>query len=577
MSKRRISAILWRRVNKATVDTLTGHSDGQYDIRLAQPVGMTEFFSGVPRQDETKLGGYDLHVPIESYEGANPVPGQVIRIHYMGDRSKRRDWNIPSQRPETAYPLWRRGRGLPAKATQPPAPSHYIVIVRDTEGKFHARWLTDEGVQHLPEDMKRVVQTNEIGIYDTNTPKVSDLVLDICKRLRRHFNVLIYGPPGTGKTHIMQQVIQTFAQPECYIDTEDEKTPVSTTPAGNVISRWTTFHQSYSYEEFIVGLRPDPTSRAMLSLTPTPGLLLELTEFARQPNNSSLLVIDEINRGNVSRIFGEFITLLESDKRLNEGGSESINTVQVRLPYIKPGLPVEVDTGTGKFAVPNPFTMPRRLYTLASMNSVDKSIAPLDSALRRRFHIINLAPDLVGMANFFGLKGQHGFRGRTLPDPLIDVADVRLLALALLDALNRGISFYLGPEYSLGQWYLAGLGGAISSVDEAKKILADIWQFQLLPQLEELFNARIEQLETVLRLSELGKSSNTPVYLEEPGTKVRELGGMPYLLRRNVDADNVIEFLRHVAEIEKSAPTVEAASAEAAEEDAAQEDDSQQA
>jgi 5-methylcytosine-specific restriction protein B len=211
------------------------------------------------------------------------------------------------------------------------------------------------------------------------------------------------------------------------------------------------------------------------------------------------------------------------------------------------------------------------------MNSVDKSIAPLDSALRRRFHIINLAPDLVEMANFFGLKGQHSFRGRTLPDPLIDVADVRLLALALLDALNRGISFYLGPEYSLGQWYLAGLGGAISSVDKAKKILADIWQFQLLPQLEELFNARIEQLETVLRLSELGKSSSTPVYLEEPGTKVRELGGMPYLLRRNVDADYVVEFLRHVAGIEKSAPTVEAGSAEATEEDAAQEDDSQQA
>jgi hypothetical protein len=459
----------------------------------------------------------------------------------------------------------------------PPVPSHYVVIVRDTEGKFHARWLTDEGVQHLPEDIKRVVQTNEIGVYNTDTPNVPDLVLEICKRLRRHFNVLIYGPPGTGKTHIMQQVIQTFAKPECYIDTEDEKTPISTTTAGNVISRWTTFHQSYSYEEFIVGLRPDPTSSAILSLTPTPGLLLELTEFARQPNNSSLLVIDEINRGNVSRIFGEFITLLESDKRLNGDGSESTNTIQVRLPYIKPSLPVEVDTGTGKFTVPNPFTMPRRLYTLASMNSVDKSIAPLDSALRRRFHIINLAPDLLEMAKFFGLKEQPGFRGTTLPDPLTEVADVRLLALALLDALNRGISFYLGPEYSLGQWYIAGLGGTISSVDEAKRILADIWQFQLLPQLEELFNARGEQLETVLRLSELGKSSKTPVYLEEPETKIRELGGMPYLRRRDVDSDKVIQFLRHVAEVQKPAPPSEAASAEAAEGSAVQEDNSQQA
>lgn len=577
MTKKRVSAILWRRVNKATVDTLIGQSRGQYHITLTQPAGILEFFRGAPKQGKGKLGGYILHVPIESYEGADPVSSQPLEVSYMGDLSERRDWNIPSQRPRTAYPLWREGRGLPAGVTQPPSPSHYVIIARDTEGKFHARWLTNEGFHHLPEDMKRLVQKNEVGIYDTGIPEVSSLVLEICKRLRRHFNVLIYGPPGTGKTHIMQQVIKAFAKPECYIDTENEETPISTTPAGNAISRWTTFHQSYSYEEFVVGLRPDPASSKMLSLTPTPGLLLELTEFARQPNNSSLLVIDEINRGNVSRIFGEFITLLESDKRLNEDGSESPNTIPVRLPYIKPGLPVEVDTEAGKFKVPNPFTMPRRLYTLASMNSVDKSIAPLDSALRRRFQIINLPPDLLEMAQFFGLKGYNRFRGVTLPDPLTEVNDVRLLALALLETLNRGISFYLGPEYSLGQWYLTSLGGTISSVDEAKKILADIWQFQLLPQLEELFNARIEQLETVFRLSELSKSKNTPVYLVEPGAKVSEIGGMPYLLRRDVDTDSIIEFLRHVAEVEKTESTTEAASAEAAQESASQEENSEQA
>ena len=153
---------------------------------------------------------------------------------------------------------------------------------------------------------------------------------------------------------------------------------------------WVTFHQSYSYEEFIVGLRPDPASEKLLSLEPSPGLLLELAEWARVPGQSSLLVIDEINRGNVSRVFGEFITLIEPDKRLADDGHPTDRTVAINLPYIKPGIPVTVQVDGADVNVENPFTMPLRLYTLASMNSVDKSIAPLDSALRRRFHVSSL-------------------------------------------------------------------------------------------------------------------------------------------------------------------------------------------
>jgi 5-methylcytosine-specific restriction protein B len=566
MAKKRVSSILWRKVNQATVDTLIGKSSGQYDIRLAIPAGISDFFRGVEEEDKTERGGFSLYVPFEALEGADGVPPQTVEVRYMGPASKRKDWNIPSQRPETAYPLWRRGRGLPVGITRPPDPPHYIVIARDTKDKFHARWLNDEDVRGLPADMKRMMQKREVGIYDTDIGEGPDIVLEICGLLRQHFNVLIYGPPGTGKTHIMQQVIQSFDKPECYIDTEEEETPITTTEAGNVTTRWATFHQSYSYEEFIVSLRPDPTSDKLLSLIPVPGLLLELTEFARQPDNSSLLVIDEINRGNVSRIFGEFITLLEPDKRLNDDGTESPNTVQVQLPYIKPGLPVKVDTGDGEFEVPNPFTMPRRLYTLASMNSVDKSIAPLDSAIRRRFHVVNLAPDLDAMGRVMGLKGQLNLRQPTLPDPLTEVDDVRRLALALLESLNRGISFYLGPEYSLGQWYLGRLSGGVESADEAKEILSEIWRFQLLPQLEELFNARIEQLETVLRLNVLEKDADAPVYLVRPEEQMRELGGMPYLRRREVDIEQVIRFLRHVAEVKAPVPAAPAAATE--EEDA---------
>jgi len=394
---------------------------------------------------------------------------------------------------------------------------------------------------------------------------------EILEALRTHYNVLIYGPPGTGKTHKMQEVARLFegtdsgsGPPAYLVDTESEDHPILANPAKQTMVRWVTFHQSYSYEEFIVGLRPDPQeTQKLLSLKPTPGLLLELAEFARQPGNSALLIIDEINRGNVSRIFGEFITLLERDKRLDENGDLTETTISVRLPYIKPGSAVKIDIGTGEAEVPNPFTMPLKLYTLASMNSVDKSVAPLDTALRRRFHVVNLMPDLNGMAQHMNLLQPLGLEKPKLPDPLTEVGQVRTIGLALLHWLNKGIGFYLGTEFGLGEWYLEELArGDVNSVEEAKSSLARIWEFRLLPQLEELFHGRIEQLETVLGLDVSGGDSGEPVYLERPEEKLEERGAVPYLGKRPVNVESVLRFLRRVAHVEQESVTLEAPSGE---------------
>lgn len=394
---------------------------------------------------------------------------------------------------------------------------------------------------------------------------------EILKALLTHYNVLVYGPPGTGKTHKMQEVAHLFeamgsgsGSPVYLIDTESETHPILAQPAKQIKVGWVTFHQSYSYEEFIVGLRPDPQETGkLLSLRSMPGLLLELAEFARQPGSSALLIIDEINRGNVSRIFGEFITLLEPDKRLDENGDSTERTVRVRLPYIRPGTAVKVDIGTGDVEVPNPFTMPLRLYTLASMNSVDKSVAPLDTALRRRFHVVNLMPDLKEMAQHMNLPQPLELEKLKLPKPLNDVQQVKMLGLALLRSLNREIGLYLGTEFSLGEWYLVDLAQEdISSVDEAKSTLARIWDFRLLPQLEELFHGRIEQLETVLGLDTLGADSGAPVHLERPEDKLEERGAVPYLSKRPVDVDGVLQFLCHMARVEQESVTPDAASGE---------------
>lgn len=368
----------------------------------------------------------------------------------------------------------------------------------------------------------------------------------IYQLLKQHHNVLIYGPPGTGKTHLMQQVIRMFEESEVHgtgdvvIDTEDERQPLKAGDVSRAKTQWVTFHQTYSYEEFVVGLRPDPDSKQLLSLKPIPGVLLELAEFARVTGQSALLVIDEINRGNVSRIFGEFITLLEPEKRLAESGEKTETTVEIRLPY----LPRHVASGQNLQSQnpPNPFTMPLRLYTLATMNSVDKSVAPLDAALRRRFHTIVLDPDLAEMATRFSVAEPQ--QDEAIDEPK-DVSTVRRLGLALLSRINDGIATYVGSDSELGQWYLAPLSGPIATPEAAREVLARIWESSLFPQLEELFRGRIEQLASLLRLEQ--PTLDDPILLRSPTEAEAELGAMPFIQRRSATVDGLMRFLARVA------------------------------
>ena len=387
----------------------------------------------------------------------------------------------------------------------------------------------------------------------------SDLADEVLDQLRDNFNVLIYGPPGTGKTFVMQQIVRRFAEAEgekFFVDTADEHEPVDAKSGPKVKIGWVTFHQSYSYEEFIVGLRPDPRSDKLLTLVPSPGILLELAEFARQPGHAALLVIDEINRGNVSRIFGEFITLLEVDKRLDDAGTETKRTVRVNLPYIKPGIEVTVDVDGTEVAVSNPFTMPNRLYTLASMNSVDKSVAPLDSALRRRFEVVELAPDLERMATRLGVDTAV-LASADVPNPLAAAEDVRALALLLLKQFNFGIGVYLGPEFMLGEWYLADLVDPTMDFATTESALERIWDFKLFPQLTELFHGRTEQLASILGIADETDDGAAPVYLEQPHEAMAELGAVPYVRRRPADTATLTAFLRRVAGAEEPVPAVE--------------------
>lgn len=169
-------------------------------------------------------------------------------------------------------------------------------------------------------------------------------------------NVVLYGPPGTGKTRAALQVRQTWQQQN---------------GADSVVL--TTFHPSYSYEDFVQGWRPDPTPAAQPSgFSLQPGVLLLAIQAAKNaaaidPDKKVLLIIDEINRGDVARIFGEVITFIEHDKRDLEFTTAQDRTTKHQIP--------------------------RNLYVLGTMNTADKSISLIDVALRRRFAFVPCLPN----------------------------------------------------------------------------------------------------------------------------------------------------------------------------------------
>lgn len=157
-----LQAVLWRHVNKATFDTLTGKSKGQYDIRLTKHPKVEDFFAGLSRQDVTSKGGYTLTVPIEPFDGPDPVPATTLEIRFMGPGSERKDWYIRAQRPDTAYALWRPGRGVPIEFDE--ERRDFVLLLRDTLNRFHARWLRDEALQDVPEAVRSKMLAKEIGV-----------------------------------------------------------------------------------------------------------------------------------------------------------------------------------------------------------------------------------------------------------------------------------------------------------------------------------------------------------------------------------------------------------------------------
>ncbi len=245
-------------------------------------------------------------------------------------------------------------------------------------------------------------------------------------------NLILYGPPGTGKTHALQPYLR------------DGRASLIT------------FHPAYGYEEFVEGIRPEVVGsqvsykvrkgifhKACVSAVQLAGYATLADCLNDSPDNrqrkltqapAHFLLIDEINRANIASVFGELITLLETDKRL---GAE--HELWLTLPYSQ-----------------ERFGVPANLYIVGTMNTTDRSIALLDIALRRRFSFRELRPDPSVL-------------------PVVETVDLA----QLLRTLNERIEYLLDRDHQLGHAYLL----TVSTHAE----LCDVFRDRIIPLLQEYF------------------------------------------------------------------------------------------
>ncbi|WP_285880477.1 McrB family protein [Neobacillus mesonae] len=343
-------------------------------------------------------------------------------------------------------------------------------------------------------------------------------------------NLILYGPPGTGKTYQVAskalEIIYQMAQDDLTEKIDIKNYYKKLQQQGQI--RFVTFHQSYAYEDFIEGLRSDGKA----SFVPKDGIFKQIVidalfagltqssytlnyeerkskvlealeqnqEFHFDRADRYVMIIDEINRANISKVFGELITLLEEDKRLT-----TENETIVKLPY-------SGDT----------FVLPPNLYIIATMNTADRSIALLDTALRRRFEFEEIMPQ---------------------PSLLSSIDDIDLPTL--LHRINQRIEVLYSRDHMIGHAYFIHV--------ETVEQLISTMQNKIIPLLKEYFYDDWEKIGLVL--GGIGKSEQDSfiIYQEQADVSAlfkRASGYTPLDLppRYHVKANITVEDIKGIYE-----------------------------
>jgi 5-methylcytosine-specific restriction protein B len=275
--------------------------------------------------------------------------------------------------------------------------------------------------------------------------------------LLRKKQIVFHGPPGTGKTYgalnfAKWWIDRGLDEGDNFDDAVEDRL------------KMVTFHPTFSYEDFIEGITAK-TRDGDLVYEPQAGVFKQMCESAVEAYTEAdskadapryILIIDELNRGNIPKIFGETITLIEDDKRLGEP-----NEMRDELPH-----------SDGQLVVPP------NLYIIGTMNTADRSIALVDAAIRRRFQFQQFMPNYDVLYEELGFEGEQDVKTKASVEEGQDLAALSILAL---EAINERIrdSGNLGKGKQVGHSYL--IGGTTDAH------LVEAWKHEILPLLEEYY------------------------------------------------------------------------------------------
>jgi 5-methylcytosine-specific restriction protein B len=398
---------------------------------------VAEHYGGVPQRVGRDASELNYFVGRMS-DGDRVVAADGAMVLGVGEISGPYEFDggsdVPHQRPVNwlSTAEWHLNEGLRSTVFRLKSPETFVEIERHI--------LEDEKPRRPATVAPRSPRTGRSG---GPLPRLSGVPLRVQAVLERKGQVILYGPPGTGKTYWALRTCRDLAALRAFGSrfdelTSDEKARVNEgeSEQGPLV-RLTSFHPEYGYEDFIEGYRPGLADGGSMQFVPTDGVFRRVCDDAADdPTRDYYLIIDEINRGDVPRIFGELLTLLELDKRGEF----------VRLPI------------SGKR-----FTVPPNVFVVGTMNTADRSVALLDVALRRRFGFVELMPDYSVLEN-------ASVGGLPLGPWLKDL-NARIRATGGGDARNRQV----------GHAFLLSGGSPISSIHQLSAVLRD----DLLPLLEE--------------------------------------------------------------------------------------------
>lgn len=316
---------------------------------------------------------------------------------------------------------------------------------------------------------------------------------------------LIFNKTEDSYWEILEEHVEDLA-PELY-DLKSSVENYNPDP-DNIIKHYdfVTFHQSFSYEDFIEGIKPiipeNEEETSDLGYKIEDGIFKILcTKAKNDPENRYAIFIDEINRGNVSAIFGELITLIETDKRLG-----AKNELSIKLPYSK-----------------KEFSVPSNLDIYGTMNTADRSVEALDTALRRRFEFKEMIPDYNVIKN----EQVEG----------IEISKV-------LETINQRVELLIDRDHTIGHSYFVNVN--------TKEKLANVFNNKIVPLLQEYFYGDYGKIGLVLGKGFVEKQGNEKIDFADFKYENANDFKTPSFVLKRVDKDSILEAVENLLGNKKS-------------------------